>query len=235
MKTRAFIFARGGSKGIKDKNIISFDGKPLIFHSIKIAKQLKNIEKIYVSTDSKKISQVALRYGASLINRPAKLATDHSPEWLSWQHAIKYSIENDGDFERFISLPTTSPLRSIKDVKKFFNSLKSGVDTVITASRSNRNPWFNMIKLNKNGDAKLLINDKIFNNRQDAPICYDMTTVAYVSTPSFILKSKSIWDGRVSTVIVPSERAIDIDTKLDLEHARFLREYQKNKVNKFYI
>ena len=115
IRTRAFIFARGGSKGIKRKNLVPFNGIPLIAHSILLAQKLSCIEKIYVSTDSEEIADVSRMYGASIIKRPIELASDSSPEWLSWQHAIKYSVELNGNFDKFISLPTTSPLRIKSD------------------------------------------------------------------------------------------------------------------------
>jgi len=222
IKTRAFIFARGGSKGIKGKNLVNFNGHPLIAHSILIAKKLNSIEKIYVSTDSDQIADVSTKYGVSIIKRPKKLATDHSPEWLSWQHAIKNSIENDGHFTRFISLPTTSPLRIESDIKKCLDALNNKIDIVITATESKRSPWFNMATIDSNGLTKLLIDDGSYERRQDTPNSFDLSTVAYVSTPKFILNNNRIWDGNVSTVIIPPERAIDIDNQLDLDFARFL-------------
>ena len=222
IKTRAFIFARGGSKGITGKNLVNFNGHPLIAQSILIAQKLSCIEKIYVSTDSDQIADVSIKYGVSIIKRPKNLATDDSPEWLSWQHAIKNSIDNDGDFSRFISLPTTSPLRIESDIKKCLDALKNKIDIVITATESKRSPWFNMITIDPNGLTKLLIDHGSYVRRQDTPICFDLSTVAYVSTPKFILNNNRIWEGNVATVIIPPERAIDIDNQLDLDFARFL-------------
>ena len=103
---RAFIFARGGSKGIANKNLLQINGHSLVGHSILAAKKIKEIEKIYVSTDSSNIADVANQYCVGVINRPVELATDNSPEWLSWQHAVSKSIERDGPFEYF--LPSSS-------------------------------------------------------------------------------------------------------------------------------
>ena len=78
------IFARGGSKGIPNKNIKMFNGKPLIAWSIDHAKKVKKLKRIIVSTDSKKIAKVAEKYGAEVpFMRPKKLARDTSPEWYS--------------------------------------------------------------------------------------------------------------------------------------------------------
>ena len=90
-KILCLICARGGSKGLKNKNIKSFCGKPLIYWTIKLAKSIKQIKDVYVSTDSKKIAQISERYGAKIpFIRPKKLATSNSKEWESWRHAIKF-------------------------------------------------------------------------------------------------------------------------------------------------
>ena len=91
MKNVVFIFARSGSKGLKNKNIKKFSGKPLIYWTIKQAKKIKNIDSIILSTDSIKIANLGKKYGASVyFIRPKKLASDNSPEWLSWKHAVKF-------------------------------------------------------------------------------------------------------------------------------------------------
>jgi len=86
-----------------------------------------------------------------------------------------------------------------------------------------------MVQQDDTGAIKLLIRDKRNSivNRQTAPESYDLTTVAYVTSPNFILDNNSIWDGHVVGVQIPPERAIDIDTLLDFEIAEFL--YFKNK------
>ena len=104
------------------------------------------------------------------------------------------------------------------------DALKNQIDIVVTATKSKRSPWFNMITINPEGFTKLLIEDNYFERRQDSPSCFDLTTVAYVSTPNFILNNERIWQGNVATVLVPPERAIDIDSQLDLDFARFLSQ-----------
>ena len=113
MKTYAFIFARGGSKGLKGKNIKKLCDKPLLAHSIDIAKSIDEISKVFVSTEDEDIQKVATEYGANVIIRPKVLATDTSPEIDSWKHAINYLTDLGDSFDRFISLPTTSPLRTL--------------------------------------------------------------------------------------------------------------------------
>ena len=89
----AFIFARGGSKGLSRKNILPLAGKPLLQYSIDTALASSYINKVFVSTDDAAIANVAKEGGAIVIERPSELATDDSPEWLSWRHAIDWVIK----------------------------------------------------------------------------------------------------------------------------------------------
>ena len=150
MKKYAFIFARGGSKGLKNKNILNFNGLSLLAHTIQFAKKSLLFDKIFVSTEDKKILSIAKKYGAEIIQRPKYLSKDNSPEILSWKHAINFLKKNNDVFDLFISLPTTSPLRSILDVKKCIKKYNKKIDAVITFAKTSRNPCFNMIKINDN-------------------------------------------------------------------------------------
>jgi len=225
MKTYAFIFARGGSKGLPRKNILKIKGIPLLAHSINVANSINEIQRCFVSTDSPEISQVASNYGATVINRPAELATDNSPEWLSWQHAVNWVRNNFGDFDQFISLPATAPLRLPSDIEKCFSKLDSKTDIVLTMSNSHCNPWFNMVCQDDDENLELIIKkEKNPVRRQDAPVSFDLTTVAYLTRPDFIMNNSSIWDGKSKGVIIPPERSIDIDTELDFKIATLLMD-----------
>ena len=229
-KIFCFIFARGGSKGIPNKNLMLIDDIPLIGHSIKIAKKINNIDKVFVSTDSKLIAKTAFEFNAEVIKRPYSLSRDESPEWLAWQHAVNYVNQKYGKFDVFISLPATSPLRNTNDVNNCLNLyLKNKFESVVSIVKSNRSPWFNMVKKSKNDNLNLLIDENNISRRQDSPNSYDMTTVAYVLEPNFIIKAKKIWDRPVLGVEIPRIRAIDIDDFIDLKVANFLYHESKEK------
>jgi CMP-N-acetylneuraminic acid synthetase len=223
-KTYAFVFARGGSKGLPRKNVLSIGGIPMLAHSIHSARALQEIDQIYVSTDCEEIASIASQYGAEVIIRPSELASDTASEWLAWQHAINSVAQSVGSFERFLSLPATSPLRKAEDVQNCLNALQAGVDMVITMTPAHRSPWFNMVTADPDGRVRLVAGDGAIKRRQDSRACFDMTTVAYVSRPEFILKASSIWDGSVVGVEIPRERSIDIDNALDFAIAQFLME-----------
>ncbi|MDB3994437.1 acylneuraminate cytidylyltransferase family protein [Gammaproteobacteria bacterium] len=223
MKTYAFIFARGGSKGLPGKNILPLNGIPLIGYSIEIAKEIGEISEIYVSTDDKGIAQVAKDLGAQVILRPNELATDTSPELDSWKHAISYLQNKESYFERFISLPPTAPLRNKDDVTKALAKFDESTDLVVTMTDAQRSPYFNMVKMNNSGYVETIIkNENKYIRRQDAPLCYDLTTVAYVSSPTYILSASNLFNGRVKAVNIPKDRSIDIDDKLDFDLAEMI-------------
>ena len=225
MKTYAFIFARGGSKGVPRKNIKKLAGKPLLAYSIDMAKEIEVVNKIFVSTEDQTIAKVASEYGANIIDRPTELAQDDTPEWLAWKHAVEWLEDRGEIFDIFLSQPTTSPLRSKEDINAALECLDENTDVVLTMTKAARSPWFNMVLETNNGFIELLMqNGKTYHRRQDAPSIYDLTTVAYVTRPEFIKSSDGIFDGRVKGIEVPAERALDIDTELDFQIANFLME-----------
>ncbi|GAA6133776.1 acylneuraminate cytidylyltransferase family protein [Oceaniserpentilla sp. 4NH20-0058] len=217
MIVNAFIFARGGSKGLPRKNVKKLNGKPLIVYSIESAKATSEINEIFVSTDDAEIANIAKDAGATIIERPSELAGDTSSEWLAWRHAITWVNENRGTFEYFVSLPPTAPLRSIGDVSDIIKEVVGNeIDIAITIEKATRSPFFNMVKKKENGMFELVIKpEETVIRRQDAPECFDITTVAYATTPEFVLKNNGIFDGRVGAVEVPKERAVDIDDIYD--------------------
>ena len=192
----AFIFARGGSKGVPRKNIRIIAGKPLIAHSIELALESTMIDKVVVSTDDQEIARVAKSYGAEVpFLRPAELSTDEAPEWLAWQHACRYVLDNEVNkrFSTFISLPATSACKSLQDIETAVSSLDNTCDVVITGSLSNHHPAFNMVTTDDRGAGVRLLDQGVqISRRQDSPKVYNMATVAYVSRPEFILSANTL-------------------------------------------
>jgi len=231
MRYIALICARGGSKGLPGKNIKLFNGAPLIGMSIDVAKQVNRIDRVLVSTDSKHIANVAIECGAEVpFMRPSYLAQDDTPEWLVWLHALEYiNSTSESMVDGLVVLPTTAPLRESIDVERCLNEYeKDSTDVVITVSEAHRNPYFNMVKENKHGYSSLVCSIGKISRRQDAPIVYDMTTVAYIVNPKFLRNNSSLFDGRVRSVKIPIERSIDIDTEFDFRIAEILYLMKKD-------
>lgn len=221
-RTFAFIFARGGSKGLPGKNIKELGGIPLLAHGIRLAQAIERVEQVFVSTDDAQIAAIATQFGAYVINRPAALATDTASEWMAWQHAIEHVRALGLDFDVFLSLPATSPLRNAQDVGNCLDALQADTDVVISVTPSARSPYFNMVSTDAAGFAHLVLGAEEFNRRQDVTPVFDITTVAYVARPTFILTHKRLFDGRVRSVVIPKERAVDIDDDYDFKLAQIL-------------
>lgn len=219
MRAIGFIFARGGSKGVPGKNIKLLAGKPLIAYAIEVALACRRLETVIVSTDDEAIADVARRYGAETpFMRPDHLASDTAPEWLAWQHAVQEVERERGGFDIFVSLPATSPFRNVSDVERCIGALEADpqADAVISVKEAQRNPYFNMVRLDDSGYAQRAMDagGKIV-RRQDVPPIYDVTTVAYAARASYVLGAQRLLEGKVRTVLVPAERALDIDTPYD--------------------
>ncbi|EXS32107.1 acylneuraminate cytidylyltransferase family protein [Acinetobacter pittii] len=221
MRNFAFIFARGGSKGLPGKNIKPLAGKPLLQYSIDTALASDLIEQVFVSTDDQAIAQVAIEGGAILIERPVELATDQSPEWLSWRHAVEWATEHYGSFDGFVSLPATSPLRSQEDVEAaILKRQAETADICIAVTPASRSPYFNMVKYNEAGFVELVNQPEgEVSRRQDAPKVFDITTVVYATTPEFVLNNYGLFSGKVASIEVPKARAVDIDDIYDFRLA----------------
>jgi len=219
----AFVFVRGGSKGVKRKNLRELNGKPLLAHAIEQAKTAKSIDRVIVSTEDEELAGVARTWGAEVpFMRPAELASDDAPEWLAWQHAVQ-EIPETGTF---VCVPATAPLRLPVDIDACVDRFhEGGVDVVLTVTPAAHNPYFNMVTIDGAGLAQIAVKpETTLHHRQSAPDMFDITTICYAVAPAFIQRADGLFDGRVGVVEVPAERALDIDTEFDLKIAKALLE-----------
>ena len=223
MKIIALICARGNSQGIKNKNLLKFKNTTLLGNAIRQAKKSKYISRVIVSTDSYKIAKEAIKNKAEVpFIRPKKLAKNNSPEIDTWKHAIKFLNKNK-DINLIVSVPTTSPLRKVSDIDKcIYQAIKNKLDIVFTITNSIKNPYFNMVKIkNKKLSLVCALKNKV-HRRQDAPKCFDLTTVCYAFRPNHIMKQNNLFDGKTGFIRVPKIRATDIDDMTDYKIAKLL-------------
>lgn len=227
MKIYAFIFARGGSQGIKNKNIKLLNGKPLIQYSIDIAKHSKYIQKVFVSTDSQEIADISLQCGATIpFIRPDYLATNDSPEILSWKHIINNINE---DFDIFVSIPTVCPFKTVEDVDTCIEKfIKYKPELLITSVKASKSPYFNIFR--KIDDNNVEIFDNSYKNKINRQsfqnIVVENTNVCYISTPNRILqiKNDNIFTDFKKIMIHQVSRinGFDLDNELDWKFAEYL-------------
>ena len=230
MSIWAAVFARAGSKGLPGKNLKVLGGLPLVAHSIRVGLEFPGASGVLCSTDSEEIRTVAEQHGATApFLRPAELAADDSPEWLSWKHLAQHLIEAGAAPEDLlVSLPATAPLRTVADVESAIAKHgTSGADVVVSYTPAARSPWFNMVTEAADGFLRVVnqTGGDDITRRQDAPKVFDLATVVYVTTLGFVMGADAMFAGTVAGVEVPAERAIDIDTQVDFDIAEFL--YQR--------
>lgn len=215
MTTIATICARGGSTGLPRKNILPLLGKPLIVWTIEQALAVPSIDATFVSTDDDEIAAVAEGAGARVLGRrPAHLATSAAPKIPVIQHLVE-QVESTGmSVDRIVDLDPTSPLRAISDIEACIALLTPDVDTVITGFPSEKNPYFNMVEEQPDGNYRVVKQPAgIVAGRQQAPTVYSMNASIYVWHRRTL--GLGLWGGRVRLHPMPRDRSIDIDSRLD--------------------
>ncbi len=227
------ICARGGSKGVKNKNLKVILGKPLIAHSILQAKSSGLFDVIAVSSDSQAILQVAKEYGADIvIERPAELATDTAAKLPVIQHCVSEVEKITGlSFKVVTDIDATSPLRTVADLKNSIRLLEAHehATSLITGAPSRRSPYFNLVEKNPKGYVQLSKElPSAIVRRQDAPKSFDMNASIYVWKRDTFFNEKSLFTSTTILYEMPEERSIDIDSELDFEFVSFLAEKRGN-------
>lgn len=233
MKVICTICARAGSKGVKNKNIISLCGKPLIAHTILQAKKSGLFDCVSVSSDSKKIRDVALEWGADFaIDRPAELASATAAKIPAIRHAVSETEKLlSAEFDIVVDLDATSPLRAISDLTEsfslFLNNKKA--TNLITGCTARRSPYFNLVEFNKDGFVDLSKKSIIpIFRRQDAPLCYDLNASIYIWHRNALFQNSIAISDRTLLYEMPEERSIDIDSPHDLKIVRFLAKTRQD-------
>ena len=218
-----FILARGGSKGLPRKNVKLLHGKPLIAHSIDVAKKVKYIDEIYVSTEDDEIKEITKKYGTKVIDRPKELATDTASYLDTVQHMIE-KISNTKDDPLVILLETTFPIRKVSDVEKCIEMYNEDTDCISAVEEVKIHPTY-MYK-EKNGFLHSYEKLPIVKNRQEMEKLYAYTGSILVTTTNFIKKQKEVvFGGRMKGYLLDEKQVIDIDTPLDFAICEFLMTY----------
>ena len=222
MAVIGLIFARGGSKSIINKNLQYIRKNRLIDIAVLDLKNLGMCELICISSDSEAILNVANTFNIKKLKRPDYLATDNSPEIEAWKHSIECLELSTSDI--LLIAPTTSPFRSIKTLKNSILLLEKNplLDGVSVITDTSMHPTFNMVRKLDNEIQLWDQKKERLINRQQGNDCYDVTTVCFCYRASAIKKMNNIFDGHIGFVEVSNIEALDIDTPLDLEFARYL-------------
>jgi N-acylneuraminate cytidylyltransferase len=221
-KIIAFIPARGGSKGIPNKNIKTFCGKPLISHSIQYALNSDLIDKVIVSSDDQKILEIANNEGAMIIERPSELATDTSTTESAIHHYLNNSKENP---KIIVLLQATSPIRPKESLDAALNYfMKKKFDSLLSICPTHRFFW----KINDKKNTCPEYNHMHRPRRQDIKPNqqqYVENGSIYIFTKKQFKKTNNRLGGKIGHVIWPEEYHMEIDTPLDFSIAEKAYEF----------
>jgi N-acylneuraminate cytidylyltransferase len=218
-KTIAIIPARGGSKRLPNKNIILLNGIPLLAHSILYAQANSElIDAVYVSTEDAKIKEIALQYGAKVMDRPTAISGDLEPTVSALKHVLQ-SIE---EVENVVLLQPTNPLRPENLLVEAFEKFKSGgYDSLFTVTQSHQ-------KLGKiKGAAFEPFNYEIGQRSQDLEPLYFENGLLYITKAKAILEDKIITENAFPYVVNSIFAKVDIDTQEDFDYAQYLIQKPK--------
>ena len=226
MKILGLIPARGGSKGIPGKNIKLLGGKPLIQYAIQEALKCKLIDKVVVSTDSKKIADISLSLGAEVpFIRPAHLADDCSPTIDTVVHCLQFYQELGEGFDAVCLLQTTHPFRTSKDIEssivKFKKDSADSLISVISVPHE-FNPHWVYVK-DSIGNLRIATGEKkIISRRQDLPDAFVRNGAIYITKSSVLLEENSLYGDRISAYKMSSTDHVNLDTLDDWRKAKLI-------------
>ena len=211
----AIIPARGGSKGIKGKNMVKVCGKPLLTWSIEQAKASLYIDRLILSSEDEEIIKAARAYGCEVpFIRPKELATDISPTI----DCIHHAMENlDRIYDYLVLLQVTSPLRTPEDIDNCISICHAeGVPSCISFTEVDKSPFWMYKMLNNSRMVPLMDPDDRPSRRQDAPKYYVKNGAVYVAKWNWLRENDTFMTDEVFPYIMPKERSLDIDSPVDL-------------------
>lgn len=227
MNILGLIPARGGSKGIPQKNIVPLAGKPLIAHTIQAAKASRYLSRVIVSTDDQAIATVAQEWGAEVpFLRPATLANDTAPAIGVMQHAIHQLAEDGWQANLIVYLQPTSPLRTTQNIDDCIQRHQQHhAQTVVSvvAVPHHYNP-ISLFKVAQNGQAQDFIEtEQRVLRRQDKPKLYARNGPAVlVLTAKRIMEDKILYGEQTYLYEMKHQESVDIDSPFDLAYAEWL-------------
>ncbi len=232
MEILVTICARGGSKGIPDKNIRLLNNKPLIFYSIVLAQKFSKKKNAIVSlsTDDDEIKKIAASFGLnSNYKRPDNLATDDAGKAETIKDLVLYEEKRLGNtFEYVLDLDVTSPFRNLDDLNTAFEIIQNDTNALnlFSVNVANRNPYFNMVEEKENGYYGLVKTGN-FLTRQSAPKVYELNASFYFYRRQFFEQNVVSTISEKSLVHVIPHTCFDLDHPVDFEFMDFLLRNNK--------
>ncbi len=218
MKVLAIIPARGGSKGVPDKNIRIVAGRPLIAYAIECAQESRLINRIIVSTDSPIIAQTASDHGAEVLMRPSHLAQDDTPMPPVLLHVLQTLQENGEKYDLIVLLQITSPIRTGQDIDHVVEMFASApnLDAVISVVPMDDVHPARMYTLDEGKWMNPYIESGEEARRQDLPVVYYRNGCIYAIRSEILKDKKSLMVKNKKAYIMPAKWLANIDDERDL-------------------
>lgn len=230
-KILAIIPARGGSKGLPQKNIKPLLGKPLIAWTIEAVKNSKYVDRIIISTDDKEIANICNNFGVPVpFLRPKELAKDNTPIVDVVLHLLRYLKTTENYSPGFIALcQPTSPLRTSYDMDKAFEMLFANkrADAVISITEVSENPYWMRVLADDNFIDYFLKHNYRDYRRQDLPSVYIVNGALYICKTDIFLKNKTFTPERTIGYVMPRSRSVDIDDIFDFKTTELILSEQR--------
>lgn len=228
MSTLILIPARAGSKGLPKKNVKVLGGKPLVAHTIEFAQGIqKENDVICISSNDEQVLDVAATYGIDIpFKRPEELSADKSGMNEVIVHALRYYEANGKKFDSVLLLQPTSPFRKKSDFTELSELFNSGCDMAVTVRLAKDNPYFNLFEENDKG---FLEKSKAYGvtTRQEAPKVYALNGSMYLISVSSLMNSAIHRLEKITKLVLPDERSIDIDDMKDWLIAEYYLKKQQ--------
>ena len=216
----AIITARGGSKGIPQKNIVDVAGQPLIAYTIQAAANANIFDTIMVTTDDVAIKDVAEKYGADIIDRPASLATDEASSLDVISHALS-SIKHQEN-EYFVLLQPTSPLRNKSHILEAWEQYCSeDISSLVSVVEEQHSPY-KLLTIRNQQAVPLFGEEYLTMPRQQLPATYRPNGAIYISRVDQFIENQNLFAPPLGIYIMDKQSSLDIDTPADLEECERL-------------
>lgn len=222
-RTLAVIAARGGSKGIPDKNLVDLCGKPLLAWTVLQAKAAHGVTEVAVSSDSERILDVAVAHGAFAVKRPDEIAGDTATSESAWLHALEAREKATAPFELVVALQATSPIRESRDIDEAITQFdRDHLDSLLTVCEVE--DFFTWL-LNGAGRAESVNYDwRERRRRQEIEKRYLENGSFYLFAPALLRDTHNRLGGKIGLFVMPRHKMFQIDRAEDIALCRSILE-----------
>lgn len=229
MKKIAIIPARSGSKGLKNKNIIELCGKPLMAYSIEAAIESSLFSRVIVTTDSVEYGQIAAEYGAEVVYREESVSNDTASTYMVLENLFD---KIEPDFDYFVLLQPTSPMRSAKHIREAVSMFEAGYmnfDFLVSLKEAE---YANILVKPVGEDKSLRFFDTDFSDYKRQKFKeYSPNGAIFIAKKEEYIKRKHFFGARSMAYFMNKMDSVDIDDEIDYRIAGMLMEMRLNEIN----